>query len=81
MRDRLLQENLDSIKSTGTLLVLFLCFITQFSSAQQTENHINNWCFGTGLGMTFNGGAPVNTPSSITGYEVTANYSLKPISY
>ncbi|MFT5725749.1 MAG: hypothetical protein ACI9JN_002877, partial [Bacteroidia bacterium] len=39
---------------------------TQFSSAQQTENHINNWCFGTGLGMTFNGGAPVKTPNNLS---------------
>ncbi|NRA10512.1 MAG: hypothetical protein HRT57_00990, partial [Crocinitomicaceae bacterium] len=75
MHDRLLQEYRDSIKSTGIFLVLFLCFITHYSSAQQTANHVNNWYFGTSVGMTFNGGAPVNIPSSITAYEVTANYS------
>jgi len=57
----------------ATLTLFTMLSVSSFS--QQTANYINNWYFGDGSGMTFNAGAPVTTPSSITAYEVTANYS------
>ncbi|MCH2228746.1 MAG: T9SS type A sorting domain-containing protein [Crocinitomicaceae bacterium] len=57
------------IISLFLLLALKLCF------AQQTANYVNNWYLGTGAGISFNSGTPVNIPSNIASYEVTTSIS------
>jgi len=60
------------------IYLLLFCFVLAFSpvsEAQQTANYLNNWYLGTGVGISFNSGVPVNVPSSITAYEVTTSFS------
>ncbi|NRA10510.1 MAG: hypothetical protein HRT57_00980 [Crocinitomicaceae bacterium] len=53
-------------------LILSVSFV---SNGQQTANYINNWHFGTGSGISFNSGAPVNIASNIIANEAMSTFS------
>jgi len=58
------------------LSISIICsFVSLISFGQQTSNHLNNWYFGDGVGISFNSGTATNTTSAIKSYEVSTSYS------